>query len=74
MIADLFTNPIKLGSGVTLLAGIVPLCAAIAIVYRTVRTKDVRRLPVQIAGLIAYMIVGLVAGGCVLWAIHRYWP
>jgi len=68
----LFTYPMDLSFQAALWL-VLPLCASVSIVYKTVRTEDVRRLPVEVAGLFAYMIIGLVALGVALWAIHSYW-
>lgn len=69
----LFYNPIPFRSG-SLLWLLLPLCATVAVVYKTVRTQDVRRLPVEILSLLGYMTAGLVALGAVLWVIQAYWP
>ena len=69
----LFYNPMNLTFH-GLLYLLVPLCLSVAVVYKTIRVKHLRRLPVAIAGLIGYMLVGLLALGAGLWAIQRYWP
>jgi len=73
MLATLFYNPMTLswGSVLWLLA---PLCATVAIVYKTVRTEDIRGLPLQAAVLLAYMLGGLTALGAALWLILKFWP
>ena len=73
MIAALFTNPITLSSS-DILWLIAPLCLGVAIVYKTVRTENLRRLPAQVLGLMVYMAAGLAALGVALWALHTYWP
>jgi hypothetical protein len=50
---------------------LLPLCAAVAIVYKAVRTQHVRRLALDSAVLLAYMVVGLLALGVALWAVVR---
>ncbi len=71
--AAVFYNPTVLSSD-SLLWLLVPICASVAIVYKTLRTANLRRLPLQIAWLMTYMLVGLAALGAGLWAIHEYWP
>ena len=68
----LFTYPMDLSFQSSLWL-VLPLCASVSIVYKTVRTEDLRRLPVEVAGLFAYMMIGLVALGVVLWGIHSWW-
>ena len=53
---------------------LLPLCASVAIIYKTVRTKNLRRLPVEVLGLVVYMTVGLVALGMGLWLVHTIVP
>ncbi|MBL7133113.1 MAG: hypothetical protein ISS78_03360 [Phycisphaerae bacterium] len=73
MIAALFVNPIAIPFKYQLWL-MLPLCAAVATVYKTIRTTNVRRLHIEILALLAYMVAGLVALGTALWAIHTYWP
>ena len=53
---------------------IVPLCASVAIVYKTVRTPDLRRLPQEVLGVLAYVLFGLALLGLTIWAVHEFWP
>ena len=69
----LFTLPMELHFD-SLLWPLLPLCASVAITYKTVRTRDIGRLWLQIAALLAYMIGGLMALGAALWLLQRYWP
>jgi len=73
MIAELFVNPLILPFNMTLLL-LPPLCALVAIVYKTIRVEDLRDLPKQTIVLIAYMLAGLVALAAGLWAIHEFMP
>ena len=73
MLADLFVHPVVIPFNTTLLL-LFPLCAAVAIVYKTVRVDTLRRLPLQATVLIVYMLGGLCALGASLWALHTYWP
>jgi hypothetical protein len=72
--ATIFQNPMTLSSGPTLLWLLLPLCASVAIVYKTLRTHRLARLWLQVIALIAYMVAGLTAMGVGLWAIQAYWP
>lgn len=69
----LFYNPMPLTSDLVRLLLVLPLCAGVAIVYKTVRENDLRRLFLRIISLFCYMIVGLVMLGVVMWLIQRYW-
>jgi hypothetical protein len=68
----LFTNPVPLSANGLALWLVLPLCAAVAIVYRTIRVEDLRRLWRGVAELMIYMTMGLVALGVGLWAISRF--
>lgn len=69
----LFYHPMELHSGL-LLWLLLPLLVGVAVVYKTVRTQDVRRLPLETLALVAYMLGGLATLGAVLWLIQAYWP
>ncbi|MGC9455040.1 MAG: hypothetical protein ACP5HU_09270 [Phycisphaerae bacterium] len=73
MIAGLFTHPVNIDSGSGLLL-MLPLLAAVAIVYKAIRVKDIRKLPKEVAVLMVYMVLGLVALGVGLWLVQEYWP
>ena len=72
MIAILFYNPTIVPFG-KLLWLLLPLCASVAIVYKTVRTDNVRKLHIEVLVLLVYILLGLIALGAGLWAIHTYW-
>ncbi len=71
--ATLFTNPIQLSPD-TQLWLLAPLCVGVAVIYKTVRTTNLRRLPLQILALLGYMLLGLAALAIGLWVLHTYWP
>ena len=73
MIAAIFVNPIIIPSGCQLWM-LLPLFAAVATVYKTIRTTNIRRLPIEILASLGYMVAGLVALGAAMWAIDTYWP
>lgn len=73
MIAALFYHPLPLSADGHLWL-ILPLCAAVGIVYKTIRTERLRRLPGQVLAVMGYMVVGLIALGVGLWALREYWP
>jgi hypothetical protein len=73
VIALLFYNPITLGFYSELWL-VLPLCAAVGVVYKTIRIHDLRRLPWEVLYLLAYMVAGLILLAAVLWLIHEYWP
>lgn len=73
MIAGLFTHPlhVETGSGLLLM---LPLLLAVALVYKSIRVKHIRRLPLEVGVLMVYMVAGLVALGVGLWLVQEYWP
>ena len=73
MVLALFDKPIVL-SFYSLLWLLMPLCTAVAIIYKTVRTNDLSRLALQIVRLVICMAGGLAGLGAVLWLIGEYWP
>lgn len=62
----LLTYPIQL-RGQALWA-VIPVSIAVAIVYKTIRTQSLRRLPMEILFLSLYMMLGVVALMLVGWA------
>ncbi|MDY6914417.1 MAG: hypothetical protein SVT52_08180 [Planctomycetota bacterium] len=70
----IFYNPMNLPVGGAMLWLLLPLCVSVAVVYKTVRTKKLSRLPLEILALLGYMCAGLLTLGAVLWIIREYWP
>lgn len=50
---------------------VLPLCVAIAVVYKALRLADLRRLPIAAAGLVITLLLGMVVVGVVLLAVHE---
>lgn len=73
MIAALFYNPITLSSDSELWL-LLPLCAAVGLVYKTIRVEHLSHLLKEFLLLMLYMAFGLVALCTLLWVIHTYWP
>ena len=71
--ATLFYNPMTLPSCLALWL-VIPLCVAVAVVYKTIRTDDVGKLHFQAIKLVGYILVGMVALGAGLYLIQEYWP
>ena len=67
---SIFLQPVPMGENALWL--VLPLCAAVGAAYKTVRVRHLRRLPMQILGLWAYMLVGLVALGLALYLLQYY--
>ena len=65
----MFYNPLIIPQNLALWL-LPPLCLSVAVAYKTIRTKNLRRLPAEIAILMAYMISGLVLLGGILWAVQ----
>ena len=66
----LFSKPILLGMGHIWL--VIPLCMTLAIVYKTVRVRRLRQLPLQILSLWAYILTGLTALAVAFWILLEY--
>ena len=67
---QLFLNPIGLGANHIWL--VLPLCAVLAVVYKTIRVERLRQLPLQILGLWAYILIGLAALGVAFFLLLEY--
>jgi len=67
MVSEIFTHPVQLNSDIWTLLLVIPLCASVVVVYKTVRTENLRRLPFEIVTTMAYVLGGLAALGVVLW-------
>lgn len=65
----LFVHPVLLPQSWSMWM-ILPLCLAVATVYKTIRTHHERHLPRQIFFLMLYMVGGLAALGGLLWLIQ----
>jgi hypothetical protein len=68
----IFVNPMPIPSQHQLWL-LLPLCIAVAVTYKTIRTNNLRRLPLEILILVAYMAAGLTALGAGLWLVLDYW-
>ena len=65
----IFHNPMIIPQNLVLWL-LLPLCLSVAIVYKTIRTKNLQKLPAEIIMLMAYMIGGLILLGGILWAVQ----
>ncbi len=70
-VAALFYNPITLPCD-KLLWLMLPLSISVAIVYKTLRTNNIRHLPLEILVLVVYLVVGVIGLGVGLWFIQAY--
>ncbi|MCK4625426.1 MAG: hypothetical protein KAV00_08960 [Phycisphaerae bacterium] len=66
----IFKHPLQMGINHIWL--VLPLCMALAVVYKTVRVKHLRKLPLQILGLWAYIFVGLTTLAIAFWLLVEY--
>ena len=71
--ATLFVNPIHL-SPTNQLWLMLPLLVTVAVIHKTMRTADIRRLLREVLVLVAYMVAGTVVLAVVLWLVMTYWP
>lgn len=62
-----FLHPLPLHSGWMFLA--IPLAAAIAVVYKTLKLEDLATLPAEAARLTIIILIALVAAAMGLWAL-----
>ncbi|MCK5113425.1 MAG: hypothetical protein KAR11_01530 [Phycisphaerae bacterium] len=70
MIANLFYNPMQIPWS-SVIWYVLPLCLSVTIVYKTVRTRNLRKLPLQSAILLLYLLGCLGALGAGLWILQR---
>lgn len=70
----LFYNPMPLEANGWTLWLVLPICASVAIIYKTVRLNTLKRLPQEIIYLIIYMTLGLIVLGGGLWVFHKVIP
>ena len=68
---SLFVNPMVLNGDRWTLRLLIPLCASAAIVYKTLRTNNLRRLPLEVLSLIGFMVLGLIGLGLGLWIVSK---
>lgn len=73
MIATLFYNPITISFELELWL-LLPLCAAVGLVYKTIRVDHISHLLKSFLVLLLSMALGLIALCTLLWAIDTYWP
>ena len=66
----IFKPPIQMGADHIWL--VLPLCMVLAVVYKTIRVKYIRQLPLQILSLWAYIFVGLVSLAVAFWLLVEY--
>ncbi|NLF30651.1 MAG: hypothetical protein GX591_07165 [Planctomycetes bacterium] len=66
----LFTEPMMMPSGTWW--GVIPASIVVAIVYKTVRSENVRRLPLEILRAAAYILAGEAALLVVGWFVLDY--
>jgi hypothetical protein len=69
--ATLFVHPMPIDPA-TSIFWLIPLCIAVAAVYRTIRTDTVRTLPREIITLSVCLIGGLAALMALLWTAQTY--
>lgn len=70
ILAQLFVTPVDL-SGPQRAALILPLCLAIAIIYKITRIRNLHDLPAGVMGLWVTIVVGMYAVGIGLWVVYR---
>lgn len=69
-LATLFVDPMEISS--RSLWMVIPVCIGVAVVYKTIRTRSLRRLPLEVALLSLYILAGIAALMTALWALLRF--
>ncbi len=64
------TEPVEMGRDHIWL--VLPLCAVVAVVYKTLRVRHLRQLPFQVLAVWAYMAVGLAALAVAFYLLVEY--
>jgi len=67
---NLFVHPIRMGQDSLWL--VLPLCAGVGVVYKAIRARHPRQIPLQVLGLWAYMLFGLAALGAAFYLLLEY--
>ena len=70
LLATLFVNPIEMGRNHIFL--VAPVLAVVALVYKTIRVKHLRDLPLQVVSVWATMLVGLAVLCAALYFLIEY--
>jgi len=70
ILSSLFVEPIHL-TGWSRLAMMLPLCLAIAVVYKALKLDDLRSLPAGSLALWATLVLGMMAVGVVLLVVYE---
>ncbi len=70
MIATLFQNPVEMGGGHIWL--LIPLLSFVGLVYKTVRVKHLRKLPLQVLTVVGMMLAGVAVLATALYLLQEY--
>ena len=70
--AGLFFKPIDVSE--VWLWMLLPLCLSVAVVYKTTKLKQLRRLPFSVAALFSTILLAVMAIGGVLYFLVYLWP
>lgn len=70
LLAALFVDAIPV-SGHGRIGLILPLCLAIAVVYKTLRMEDLRKMPMSVLPLWITIVAGMYLTGVALWAVFK---
>ncbi len=68
MLANLFVTGMDVGGKFQFLL-LLPLCLSVAVVYKTTRTHDLRKIPSAALVLFVSIVVGMYMVGVGLWAL-----
>ena len=69
MLATLFLDPIPL-SGIQRAALLLPICLSISVVYRTIKTPDLRDIPKTSLALWVTIVVGMWLVALTLYVVY----
>lgn len=73
MLARVFWNPVLIPWHWQIWL-LIPLLIAVALVYKTARSRHIRDVPKETAVTLAYMFGGLIVLALVLWLMTDYLP
>ncbi len=70
---QLFVNPVEL-SPTSHLWLMLPLFLVVAIIHKTMRITDIRRLWIEVVKLVVYMAAGTAVLAVALWLVMTHFP
>jgi hypothetical protein len=69
---SIFDAPMRLSTTAALWL-LLPICAVVSLVYKTLRARTVRQILPDTLKMTGYIFAGLLALAAGLWLLQRYW-